>query len=131
MLIGRGGRSVRKQYSTGETATLVQSASRGKSSRAWMGAALLLILIAGGAAGFYAYRVRKQAQPNSSPTTASPPQSESNQPAQSPPANGSQVDSTQVDSTKTIESKTEKKVDTSQRTAAAKQSLNKTEAKTS
>jgi eukaryotic-like serine/threonine-protein kinase len=114
--------SVRSPTSTGETATLVQSASRGKSSRAWLGAALLLILIAGGAAGFYAYRARKQAPQNSSPTTASP--------AQSQPANGAEANSTQVDSTKTIESKTEKKVDTSPRTAGAKQSVDKTDAKT-
>jgi serine/threonine protein kinase len=129
-LIAADATSVRNQSSTSETATLVSSASRGKSSRAWVGAALLLILIAGGAAGFYAYRARKQELQNSSPTTTAPAQSESNQPAQSQPANGSQIDSTQVDSTKTNESKTEKKVDTSQRTAAAKQSAEKTEAKT-
>jgi eukaryotic-like serine/threonine-protein kinase len=129
-LVATDATSVRNPTSTGETATLVQSASRGKSSRAWLGAALLLILIAGGAAGFYAYRVRKQAQQNASVTTAAPAQPESNQPAQSQPASSSQTDSTQVDSTKTIESKTEKKVDTTQRTAASKQSVEKTEAKT-
>ncbi len=130
-LVASDGTNVRNQTLTGETATLVRSKSPGKSSRAWLSAALLLILIAGGAAaGFYAYRVRKQTQQNSSPTTSAPPQPESNQAAQSQPANSSQANSTQVDSTKTIESRAEKKVDTSQRTAAAKQSVDKTESKT-
>jgi serine/threonine protein kinase len=129
-LVATDATSVRNQTSTGETATLIQSKSGGKSSRAWLGAVLLLILIAGGAAGFYAYRVRRQTQQNSSPSTSAPAQLESNQPPQSQPANGSQIDSTQVDSTKTNESKTEKKVDPIQRTVVPKQSVEKTEAKT-
>ncbi len=128
-LVATDSTSVRKPTSTGENATRVQSGSRRNSSRAWLGAALLLILIAGGAAGFYAYRVRKQTPQNPSNTTASPAQLESNQPAQSQPANGSQVDSNKADSTKLIDSKTEKKIATGQRTAAPKQSVEKTPAK--
>jgi serine/threonine protein kinase len=124
-LVATDVKGVRNPTLAGETATLVQSKSRGKSSRAWLGAAVLLILIAGGAAGFYGYRVRKQTQQNSSPTTSAPAQPESNQAAQSQPANDSQVDST-----KTNELKTEKKVDTTQRTAASKQPADKPEAKT-
>ena len=129
-MIAADATSVQNQSPTSETATLVGSASRGKSSRAWVGASLLLILIAGGAAGFYAYRARKQAQQNSSPATSSPEQSESKRPAPNEPANGAENDSVQVDPAKPNESKSEKKVDSSQRTTAAKQSVEKTETKT-
>lgn len=120
-LVAADATNVRNLTSTGEAATLVQPASRGKSSRAWLGAALLLILIAAGAAGFYAYRARQQRLANPSSATASPPPSESNQPAQSEPAN----DSVQVDPATTSESKIDKKVDTSKRTATSKKTPEK------
>ncbi len=133
-LVAAGATKVRNSTSTGETATLVQAAPRAKSSRAWLGAVLLVILIAGGAGAFYAYRVRKQAQENTSSATASPAQSESvqsspNQPGPNP-ANASQVTSAPLDPAKRNESKTEKKVDGSQRTATSKQPVDKTETKT-
>lgn len=121
-LVGADATNVRKPTSVGEMATLVQSASRGKTSRAWLGAVLLLLLIVGGAGGFYAYRARRQAQ-QTAPTPENPAQaSESNQ-----PANGSQINSVQVDPAKANESKIEKKVDSSQRTATSKPSVEKTE----
>jgi len=119
-LVAKDATNVRNPTSTGETATLVQAASRGKSSRAWLGAGLLLILIAAGAAGFYAYRARKQGQQNPSSATSSPAQPEPSQAAQSEPVNGSQADSVPVDPAKTTESKTAKKVDASRRTATSK-----------
>ncbi len=123
-LVAADATNVRRQTSVGETATLVQSASRGKTSRAWLGAVLLLLLIVGGAGGFYAYRARHQAQ-QTAPTPENAAQaSESNQ-----PANGSQINSVRVDPAKANESKIEKKVDTSQRTATSKQSVYKTETK--
>lgn len=119
-LVAKDATNVRNPTATGETATLVHPASRGRGSRAWLGAGLLLILIAAGAAGFYAYRARKQGQQNPSTATSSPAQPEPSQPAQTEPANGSQVDSAQVEPAKTTESKTAKKGDTSRRTATSK-----------
>ena len=133
-LVAEGATKVQDSTSTGEIATLVQASPRAKSSRAWLGAALLVILIAGGAGAFYAYRVRKQAQGNPSSATSSPAHSESdqsspNQPA-SNPANASQVTSVPLDPAKGNESKIEKKVDGSQRTAASKQPVDRAETKT-
>jgi len=86
-----------------------------------LGAALLLILIAAGAAGFYAYRARKQGQANPSSDASSPAPLESSQPAQSEPANVS----VQVDPVKTNDSKIDKKVDSSKRTATSKKTPEK------
>jgi hypothetical protein len=127
-LVAADATNVRKSTSTSETATLIQSASRGKSSRTWLGAALLLLLVVGGAAGFYAYRARQQAHQNAtsaSENTAQP--SQPNQAAPGQSANDSQVKSVQVDPAKATESKSEKKVDSGQRTASSKQSTNKAE----
>ena len=89
----------------------------------WLGAALLLVLIVGGAGGFYAYRARRQAQQNATPTVEKPAQPpESNQ-----PASGPAVTSVQVGSEKANESKTEKKNESSQRTVSSKQRAEKTE----
>ncbi len=124
-LVASDATEVRKSTLGTETATLVRAAPRGKSSRAWLGAALLLILIVGGAGGFYAYR-RHQSQQNAT-TSENPVQApESNQPANQP-TNGSQVNSVQEDPAKTTEPKTEKKAESSQRTAASKQSVEKTQ----
>jgi serine/threonine protein kinase len=127
-LVAPDATNVQRLTSSSETATLIQSASRGKSSRAWIGAALLLILMVGGAAGFYAYRARQQAQQNAtsaSENATQPPQSNQTSPSQS--ANDSQVNSVQVDPAKANESKSEKKVDSGQRAVASKQSAAKTE----
>jgi serine/threonine protein kinase len=121
-LIGDDATNVRKPLSVSQTATLVQSASRGKTSRAWLGALLLLVLIVGGAGGFYAYRARRQAQ-----HTATTPENAAQAPESNQPANSSQINSAQADPAKANESKTEKKVDSSQRTATSKQSVEKTD----
>lgn len=121
-LIGDDATNVRKPLSVSETATLVQSASRGKTSRAWLGALLLLVLIVGGAGGFYAYRARRQAQ-----QTATTPENAAQAPESNQPASSSQINSAQADPAKANESKTEKKVDSSQRTATSKQSVEKTD----
>jgi serine/threonine protein kinase len=121
-LVGADATNVRKPTSASETATLVQSASRGKTSRAWLGALLLLVLIAGGAGGFYAYRARRQAQ-----QTATIPENAAQAPESNQPANSSQINSAQADPAKANESKTEKKVDSSQRTATSKQPVEKTD----
>jgi eukaryotic-like serine/threonine-protein kinase len=120
-LVGADATNVRRPTSVGETATLVQSGSRGTSSRAWLGAALLLVLIVGGAGGFYAYRKHQAQQTASTPETPTQ-SSESNQ-----PANNSQVNSGPVDPVKTTESKTEKKVESTQRTATSKPAEEKPE----
>ena len=110
-LVAADATNVRTPTLPGETATLVQSPVRGKSSRLWLGAMVLLVLVAGGAGGFYAYRARQKTPQSAAPTpeqTAQP--SESNQ-----QAGGSQTTSTVIDPAKTNESKTEKKIDTGQR----------------
>ena len=73
--------SVRAGTSAAETATVVRPATNGNRAKVWMGAALVLLVLAGGAGGFYLYK-RKQAQQqqNVSPAAqASPQQSEANQ----------------------------------------------------
>jgi serine/threonine protein kinase len=122
-LVAADATSVRAPVVSGEMATLVRPASSGKRSRAWLGALLLLVLLAGGAGGFYAYRARHQAQPSAAPATESPVQ-----PAQTTqPADDSKASSVQTESAKPVDSKTEKKVETAQRTATSKQSVEKTE----
>jgi serine/threonine protein kinase len=115
--------AVRKSTLVSEAATVVQSPSPARGTRTWLGAALLLVLIVGGAGGFYAYRARRQAQQNATPTVEKPaPPPDSNQPANGPP-----VTSVQVGSEKANESKTEKKNESSQRTVSSKQRAEKTE----
>jgi serine/threonine protein kinase len=118
-LIAADASSIKKPTSGSETATLVRPAVRAGGTRMWLGAALLLVLIAGGAGGFYMYRARRQAQQNATPTAESPAQpSDSSQ-----PASGSSVTSVRVDPAKTIESK---KTETSQRPTTSKQQTEKT-----
>lgn len=121
-LVAPDATSIPKPTSVSETATIVRPASGARGSRMWLGAALLLILIVGGAGGFYAYRARRQAQQNASPVESPAQSSGSDQ-----PASGSQVTSVQVDPAKTNESKIEKKAETSQRAATSKRSAEKTE----
>jgi len=122
-LVAADATSVRQSNSAGETATLVRPAPRGKNTGMWLGSALLLVLVVGGAAGFYAYRARQRAQLNSAPTVENPAQ-----PAPSTqPANNSEIKSVAIDPAKANESKTEKKVDGNQRAVTSKQPLEKTE----
>jgi hypothetical protein len=113
-LLGADATSVRNANSASETATLIHAAPRGTDSRKWVGAALLLVLIVGGAGGFYAYR-RHQSQQAVTPTTENPAQA----PASNQPAEGAKVDSVHVDLPKT-DTKTDKKVESSQRASTSK-----------
>ena len=122
-LVAADATSVRAPIVSGETATLVQAASRVRSSRTWLGALLLLVLLAGGAGGFYAYRARHQAQ-QSAVTPAEIPA----QPAPTTqPADDSKVTSVETEPVKTNDAKSEKKAESSQRTATAKPPVEKTE----
>lgn len=122
-LVAADATAVRKSTLVSETATAVQAPSRAKGSRMWLGAALLLVLIVGGAGGFYAYRARRQAQLNATSTVEKPAQPpESNQPANGPP-----VPSVQMGPAKANESKSEKKAESGQRTVGSKQSADKAE----
>ena len=112
-LLARDATDVRKLTSSSETATLLQTPSRGKNSRRSIGAALLLIVIVGGAGGFYAYR-RRQAQQNSVQA-----------PVSNPTADGAQVNSAQTEPAKSTETKIEKKVESSQRAATSKKTVEK------
>jgi len=122
-LVAAEATSVRAPIVSGETATLLQPALRGKSSRAWLGALLLLVLIAGVAGGFYAYKARQQAQSSTAPTTENPAK-----PADTTqPADGAKVTSVPPEPAKAVDAKTEKKTDSSQRTATSKPVSDKTE----
>lgn len=122
-LVAADATNIPKPTSVSETATIIRPASGARGMRMWLGAGLLLVLIVGGAGGFYAYRARRQAQQNATPTVENPDQpSGSDQ-----PASGSPATSGQVGSTKTNESNTEKKAETSQRAGNPKQSADKTE----
>lgn len=76
---------------------------------AWVGAAILLVVIVGGAAGFYAYRNRNQSTqstaPAAAPTDSQPVQS--SQPANSPSAGSNQTEPVKTNEVKTPGSKTE------------------------
>ncbi len=125
-LMGAEATNVRPPTSASETATLVQTGSTRKASRAWLGAVLLLVLIVGGAGAFYVYRSRSQTQQTAATPEKASQAPESNQPANQP-ANNSPANSAPVEPAKSTESKTEKKVDSSQRTATSKQPAEKTE----
>ena len=69
-LLADEGTRVRAGTVTGETATVVRPVTHDrKSSRTWMAAALVALLIAGSAVGFWVYRARKsQASVTATPT---------------------------------------------------------------
>lgn len=113
---------VRAASSAAETATVVRPAANGNRTKVWLGAALLLVMLAGGAGGFYIYKARKQAQQNQGapPTTQAPTQ----------PAQPNQTTTTATESSaptdpgRTSEVRPDKaKVDTSQRAATSKQTV--------
>ncbi len=119
-LLAADATKVRGATSAGEVATVVRSAN-GRGSRVWLAAALLIVLIAGGAGGFYVYRARRQALQAAAPSqTPKQPAQPSQSPITSP--------SVPADATKAAESKAERKVETSQRTVTSKQPADKTEA---
>jgi eukaryotic-like serine/threonine-protein kinase len=112
-LVAADATSVRAPIVSGETATLVRPALRQKSSGIWIGAALLLILMVGGAAGFYAYR-RRQAQ-----------QTSIQAPVPTPTADGAQTSPVQAETSQPAETKIEKKVENNQRAATSKKTVAK------
>ena len=116
--------NVRRTMLGAETATVARPAFAGRSSRVWLAAAGLLILIAGGAGGFYAYRARRNAaQQTIPPASANPAQAaDSNQPTSAP------NNSVQTEPNKTSETKIDKaKVDSSsERSGATKSSARTT-----
>ncbi len=115
--------SVRQSASGSETATLVHVAARATGaagSRKWIGALLLLVLIVGGAGGFYAYR-RHQSQRVAEPATQNPVQALV--PTQTP--NDPQLNSAQSEPIKKVETKIEKKTETTQRATTSKQPVEK------
>ena len=112
-LLAADATKVRGATAAGEAVTVVRSAS-GRGSRVWLAAALLIVLVAGGAGGFYIYRARRQAQQAAAPAQTSTQPVES---SQSPITSAS----VPADSTKTNESKAEKKAESSQRTVTSKQ----------
>ncbi|HEV8139879.1 MAG TPA: protein kinase [Pyrinomonadaceae bacterium] len=61
-LLADQGTKVRAGTLTPETATVVRPVGSAKSSRAWIAAALMALVIAGSAVGFWVYRVRKSQQ---------------------------------------------------------------------
>jgi len=126
-LIGADATNIPKPTSVGEAATIVRPPSGARGSRMWLGAALLLVLIVGGAGGFYAYRARRLAQQGATPTAESPTPQTS---GLDQPANGSPATTFEGAPAKTSESNNEKKVETSQRAAPSKQSADKTEPST-
>jgi len=117
-LVANDATNVRKSGLAGEIVTLVRPASGRRNSRAWLGAVLLVVLVAGGAGGFYAYRKHQQTQP----TVETPTQpAESNQPAANQSPDASKIISVPADPAKANDLKSEKKVDSSQRATTSKQ----------
>jgi serine/threonine protein kinase len=114
--------SVRASNLAAETATVVRPATNGNRTKVWLGAALVLVVLAGGAGGFYIYKARKQAQQNAAPTTQAP-----TQPAQPNQTTSTATDgATQTGSTKSSDTKVDKpRVDTTQRAATSKQTVDK------
>src|SRR5229473_1319639 len=106
---------VRGATARGEAATAGRAASGPQGSRTWLAAALLLILVAGGAGAFYVYPARHQAQQGAVGPSQNPTPSQSPINSVTAPTN----------STTTSESKTEKKAETSQRTATSKSEATK------
>jgi protein kinase-like protein len=103
-----------------ETATVVRPPATANRAKVWLAAALVLIVLAGGAGGFYIYRARKQAQANAAAPTQAPAQStESNQAEK-----GTTVDSVQADPGKAAESE-KPKVDATSRAGTSKQGSQK------
>jgi hypothetical protein len=127
-LIAADATEVRGVPARGETVTAVRATSGAKGSRPWLAAGLLLIVVVGGAAGFYVYRARRNQAQNPSPVSPSPAQA--NQPDETGSTSAGNSDSGTA-TTKT-ESKNEKaKAETaSQRAAPTRQSTEKSTAST-
>lgn len=108
---------------------MVVSVAPARSSRSmWLGAAILLVVLVGGAAGFYAYRARRQSQASTAqpaPTTTE--SVESSQPANNSAPTSSPAD-IKINEAKTQSVKTE--AATATRSSTAKKSEPKQETET-
>ena len=109
---------VRGATSAGEAATVVRSAS-GTGLRVWLAAALLIVLIAGAAGGFYVYRARRNQTQTAPPVSPSPSQTGQAEVNASPSTANSESTATP----KSAESKTEKSA--SQRATTTKPATEK------
>jgi serine/threonine protein kinase len=110
--------------------SLVASVAPSRNSRQmWLVAAILLVVIVGGAAGFYAYRARRQSQQS----VAQPAQQTESQSVEaSQPANSSAPTNSQTEPAKTSEVKTQttKTESAATRSSTARKSETKQEAET-
>lgn len=119
-LVGKDGTNIRQPSSASEAATIVRGPASATSSRMWLGAVVLVVLIVGVVGAFYLYRTRQQVQSTPAPAAESPTQSAGSDQL----ANGSASPS-QVDAAKTNDSNLDNK--TSQRGATSRQAADKTE----
>lgn len=97
-LVAGDGTNVRTTIA--DSATMVRP--RATSRRPWLAAAVGLVVIAGGAAGFYSYRARKQAQTGAAqPAPAEPQPNQAAQPANNAPPVNSPTESPKVNEAST------------------------------
>jgi serine/threonine protein kinase len=122
-LVGKDGTNICPPASVSEAATIVRGGASATSSRMWLGAVVLVVLIVGVVGAFYLYRARQQVQHSTAPAVESPTQSAGSD----QPANGSSDSAVQADAAKTNEPNGDKKTETSQRGATTKQAADKTE----
>jgi serine/threonine protein kinase len=99
---------VQKTASGGEVATVVRPVER-RSSRAWIGAAAVIVLLVGAAGAFYAYRAKKSQAAAAPPTTENPATPAQPTPAQTP-------EQTVLSDSKTTNPKTETSTDRARHT---------------
>jgi hypothetical protein len=106
-----------------DIATLVRPQSRA-NSRLWLGSAIVLILIAGAAGAFYAYRVRVKSQQTVAQPAQNPSQTDQGSQTVSSPSpvttQAAQVKTTEAKTEKTEKSEKTKNAATAQRVTAPK-----------
>ena len=95
----------------------VSTAPARTNRMAWVGAAVLLVVIVGGAAGFYAYRNRNRSTQGIAPSAPADSPIQSSQPVSNPSPGANQTDEAKTNEVKTQGSKTES---TTQRSSTKK-----------
>jgi len=99
---------VRSGTVAGETATVVRPAGgAGKSSRMWIAAALVILVIVGSAVGFFVYRARKSQGSVAATPTPAPTESPINKANPTPPAEKVGQTATPENKSVTAQTKTE------------------------
>lgn len=88
-----------------DAATLVLSPKRSNRGT-WLTAAIVLIVLVGGAAGFYAYRARRQSQQTARPEPTATPAESTQQPNSTPSPATAQVEPTKPNQTQAEKAKT-------------------------